>query len=156
MPSPSSDRAKAQGAIAESTDSVPDETATSTHAIPARGEGGLRRATASRTAVATSLDEAEAAYIAARDAWTAAMRASSTGRAADLAALAIAQEAYEAAAAERDRWARHQPVAIPIDGSAARRDLDIVVGQEAEWHRLTDRDTGGGGLIAKVKRLLGG
>lgn len=156
MPSPSSDRAKAQGAIAESTDSVPDETATSTHAIPARGEGGLRRATASRAAATTSADEAEAAYIAARDAWTAAMRSSSTGRAADLAALALAQEAYEAAAAERERWARHQTVAIPIDTTAARRDLDIVVGQEAEWHRLKERDPERGGLMAKVKRLFGG
>src|SRR6188474_2137121 len=53
-----------------------------------------------RLARPQSVEEADARYVAARDAWTAAMRAANSGRSADLASLAIAQEAYEAAAAE--------------------------------------------------------
>lgn len=160
MSSPRPDEARTQGAVAESTGSVPDETATSTSATPASGDRGLRRATASRRPASVpstaSADEAEAAYIAARDAWTAAMRASTSGRPADLAALAIAQEAYEATATERDRWARQQAVAIPIEAPAPLRNLDIVVGQEAEWRRVKQREADGGGLIGRVKRLFGG
>lgn len=84
------------------------------------------------------------------------MRASTSGRPADLAALAIAQEAYEAATAEREHWARQQAVAIPIETAAPRRNLDIVVGQEAEWRRVKERESDGGGLIGRVKRLFGG
>jgi len=84
------------------------------------------------------------------------MRASTSGRPADLAALAIAQQEYEAAAAERERWKRQQAVAIPIATSEPRRNLDIVVGQEAEWRRVKERDSDGGGLIGRVKRLFGG
>jgi hypothetical protein len=46
---------------------------------------------------ARSPEEAEARYVAARDAWTAAMRAANSGRPADLATLAVAQDAFEAA-----------------------------------------------------------
>jgi len=156
MSSPRTDRAKAQGAISESAGSRPGETTTSTHAHAARRSRGPRRATEQRDASrASSPDEAETNYVAARDAWTAAMRASASGRPADLAALAIAQEAYEAAAAERTHWAAIGPVAIPVDTSASRRSLDIVVGQEAEWRRVKDRDPDGG-FIGRVKRLFGG
>ena len=54
---------------------------------------------------AQSAEEAEQRYVAAREAWTQAMRACSSGRPADLAALAVAQEAYEEALAEQERWA---------------------------------------------------
>lgn len=54
---------------------------------------------------AHSAEEAEQRYVAAREAWTQAMRACSSGRPADLAALAVAQEAYEEALAEQERWA---------------------------------------------------
>ena len=51
----------------------------------------------------------------ARDAWIAAMRKANSGRSADLAGLAIAQEAYEQAMVEVERWRSGVKVAIPIE-----------------------------------------
>lgn len=92
---------------------------------------------ADRRAWTMSREQAEERYVAARDAWTSAMRAASSGRPADLAALALAQEAYEHAAAERERWANGTAkVAIPIDPADRARDVDAIVGQELAWRRV--------------------
>ena len=83
---------------------------------------------------AASPEEAEAAYIAARDSWTSAMRAANSGRSADLASLALAQEAYEAATTERQHWLGTEASphrAIPIEPTKSTRGIEIVVGQEA-------------------------
>ena len=82
---------------------------------------------------AGSLAEAEVRYVACRDAWTAAMKAASSGRPADMATLAICQEDYEAAAAERDRWLSGARVAIPIRPEPQRPSIDVVVDQTMAW-----------------------
>lgn len=86
-----------------------------------------------------SRDEAEERYVAARDAWTAAMKASASGRSSDLAALATVQEAYEAALAERERWASGPAVAIPVQPDRPSG-IDIVVGQELNWRRVHEHE----------------
>lgn len=86
-----------------------------------------------------SREEAEERYVAARDAWTAAMRTARSGRPADLAALAMAQEAYEAALAERERWASSPTVALPIQVDRPTG-IDAVVGQELSWRRVHEQE----------------
>lgn len=100
-----------------------------------------------------SREEAEARYVEARDEWVAAMRRASSGRPADLASLAIRQEAYETATAELERWRSSPKRAIPIDPEPKRTGIDVVIGQEMAWKRVHDRsDQPRGGLLG---RLLG-
>lgn len=81
-----------------------------------------------------SLAEAEEQYVTCRDAWTAAMRAASSGRPADMATLAICQEAYEAASLERERWRSGARVAIPIEQPKNERpSIEVVVEQALAW-----------------------
>jgi len=85
------------------------------------------------------------------------MRAASSGRSADLASLALAQETYEAAAAERERWLAAPPskgTAIGIGQPGATRAVEIVVGQGLEWKRVKEVEPRAG-LGARLKRLLG-
>jgi hypothetical protein len=106
----------------------------------------------------TSRQEVEAAYVAARDAWTAAMKAANSGRAADLASLALAQEAYEAASVERSRWIQAAPTtrrAIPVDGSGGTNEIDMVVRQELDWKRVQNEPPRQRGFKGFVKRVLG-
>jgi hypothetical protein len=100
---------------------------------------------AQRRAGPRSPEEAEARYVASRDEWITAMKTASSGRPADLASLAIAQEAYEAAAAERDRWLSGNRVALPTD-EPSQPSLGAVVGQELAWRKVHD---------AKVERRPG-
>jgi hypothetical protein len=92
-----------------------------------------------RRARPRSLAEAEERHVAARDEWAAAMRRASSGRAADLAALAIAQEAYEAAMAERDRWQHSSKVAIPVEPDRTK-DLEAIVGQEMTRRQVHEHE----------------
>lgn len=78
----------------------------------------------------------EARYVAARDAWTHAMRAANGRRSADMATLAIAQEAFETVIAERDHRHAGPPVAVPIEETDTRHALEIAVGQELAWRRV--------------------
>jgi hypothetical protein len=94
---------------------------------------------ADRLARPHSREEAEQRYIAAREAWTAAMRAANSGRSSDLAALAMAQEAYEEALADRARWASSPSVAIPV-GEERPSGLEAVVGQELSWRRVHEHE----------------
>jgi hypothetical protein len=105
-----------------------------------------------------SAEEAEERYVAARDAWTAAMRGAQSGASADLAALAIAQEAYEAALAEKARWTSAR-VAIPVEHDSSS-DLDAVVGQELSWRRVHEHEQEAerkprGALGGLLRRLRG-
>ena len=123
-------------------------------AAPRRDAGAPSRQPPSRP---RSLEEAEAQYVTARDAWTAAMRRANSGRSADLALLAITQEAYELAAAEVERWRSGATVAIAIDPGAKRAHLETAIGQEMAWRRvhassLEKRP----GLLARLKRRLSG
>jgi hypothetical protein len=113
--------------------------------------GGLSGRLASKP---RSREEAEARYVAARDEWTRAMRAAGSGRPADLASLALAQEAYEAAAHERERWAKdHGRVAIPVEPEA-RRNIDVAVGQELRWREVRAPHESKG-LLGRLKRRVG-
>jgi hypothetical protein len=94
---------------------------------------------ANRLARPHSREEADERYVAAREAWTAAMRAANSGRSSDLAALAIAQEAYEEALADRERWASSPSVAVPV-GEDRPSGLDAVVGQELSWRRVHEHE----------------
>ncbi len=101
-------------------------------------------------------EEVEEIYVAARDAWTAAMRAANSGRSADLASLAIAQEAYELAAADRERWlAGGDRIAIPVEPADTRHSLETAVGQELAWRRVLHPDAPQGRL-ARIRRRITG
>jgi hypothetical protein len=108
-----------------------------------------------RLARPQSVEEAEVRYVAARDAWTAAMRAANSGRPADLASLAIAQEAYEAAVAERDRWHTGTKVAIAVD-SETRSGIEAAAGQEIAWRQVLHPDEPKGGVLSRIRRRLSG
>lgn len=111
---------------------------------------------------ARSAEDAEARYVAARDVWTAAMRAANSGRAADLATLAVAQEAYEAAAAELEDWRRRQRVAIPVEPARPLRAVDAIVGQELAWRRVREHEkrvhekASAPGVLGRLARRLRG
>ena len=116
-----------------------ESSATAKKATEPAGSSALRNAHVPSVGIsqrvadrAVSLEDAEARHVAARNAWTDAMRAAASGRPADLATLAVAQEAYEAALAERDRWASGARVAIPVE-SDRPKSIESVVGQELTW-----------------------
>lgn len=77
----------------------------------------------------------------ARDAWIAAMRKANTGRSADLAGLAIAQEGYVQAMAEVERWRSGVMVAFKIEPETKLHDIETAVGQEFAWRRVHERAT---------------
>ena len=106
--------------------------------------------------VPRSREEAEAQYVAARDAWTAAMRRANSGRAAHLASLAITQEAYEAAAAEVELWRSGARIPIPIKPEASHSVLDTAVGQELAWRRVLHHEEKQPGLLGRLRRRLTG
>ena len=102
-----------------------------------------------------SREEAEALYIAARDAWTKAMHAANSGRPADLASLALVQEAYEVAAAERERWLAAR-ISVQIEPPETSRSLEIAVGQELAWREIHDQPPPAPGFLRRLRRRLGG
>lgn len=101
-----------------------------------------------------SLAEAEERYVAARDAWTSAMSRASSGRSADLASLAIAQEAYEEATAERNRWETGRPAAIPVEPEPERTNIDVIVGQEFAWRQVHASGHRSPNLLGRLARRL--
>ena len=121
-------------------------------AVSENGNG--RSALAQHLAGPHSLQEAEERYVAARDAWTAAMRAAGSGRPADMASLAIAQEAFEAATADRNRWQAGERIAIPIRPTDTRSGIEAAVGQELAWRRVLKHDAPKG-LLGRIRRALG-
>ncbi len=92
-----------------------------------------------RMARPRSPEEAEERYLACRNAWTAAMRAATSGKPADLAALAMAQQAYEEALAEHQRWQAGPRVAVPVQPDRPRG-IDVIVGQELSWRRIHEHE----------------
>jgi hypothetical protein len=116
---------------------------------------GRAHGLAQRRAGPHSPKEAEEVYIASRDAWKEAMRRAASGRPADLASLAIAQEAYEAALMERERWASGRRVAISIEPDTDRRGIDAVVGQELAWRKVHKNGGQPRGLMHRLRRLIG-
>ena len=100
--------------------------------------------------------EAEERYVAARDAWTAAMRAANSGRPADLASLAIAQEAYEAAVAERQLWESGERFPMRAQDESMRTSIEAAVGQELAWRKVLHPDPPKGGVLGRIRRRLTG
>lgn len=92
-----------------------------------------------RLARPRSPEEAEERYLACRNEWTAAMRAAASGKPADLAALAMAQQAYEEALAEHQRWQAGPRVAVPVQPDRPRG-IEAVVGQELSWRRIHEHE----------------
>ena len=97
----------------------------------------------------------EIRYVAARDAWKHAMRAANSGRPKDLAALAIAQQAYEVVADEREHWLAGGRMAIPIEPDPQRHDIAVAIGQELEWRKIL-QPTKPRGFLGRIKDRLGG
>jgi len=95
---------------------------------------------------------ADERYREARQAWTAAMRAAGTGRPADLSKLAVAQEAYETALAEKQRWAAAPRTPIRVDGDRPRG-IEIVVGQELSWRRVHESEAEPHGVRGLIRRI---
>ncbi len=118
------------------------DTANSDTAAPAslRHRHAPSSGMADRIARPHSREEAEAAYVAAREQWAAAMRAANSGRPSDMASLALAQEEYTGALAERQRWASSPTVAIPVEPDRPKA-IDAVVGQELSWRRMHEHES---------------
>jgi hypothetical protein len=91
--------------------------------------------------------------VVARDAWIAAMRKASSGRPADLAGLAIAQEGYVQATAEVERWRSGVMVAFKIEPDAKLHDIETAVGQELAWRRVHEHATKHLNLLSPLGRL---
>lgn len=83
------------------------------------------------------------------------MQKAASGRPADLAALAMAQEAYESALVELDRWRAGERVALPVQSE--ERGLDAVIGQELAWRRLHEAEARKRpGFFGRLARRLSG
>jgi len=124
-------------------------------AVPLPVEAAPQTALTQRFSRPQSVEEADARYVAARDEWTKAMRAANSGRPADLASLAIAQEAYEVAVAERDRWHTGTKVAIPVD-TETRSGIEAAVGHELAWRQVLHPEPQKGGVFSRIRRRLSG
>lgn len=98
-------------------------------------------------------DDLENRYVDARNAWTRAMRASTSGKSADMASLAIAQEAYETVAEEREHWLAGGKVVIPDEPDPTHHDIEVAVGQELEWRRVLTPPKPG--FFSRLRRRLG-
>lgn len=115
----------------ETTDSAAQPPVTPTDAA-----ASARRVRGVISAAARYDADLELRYVAARDAWTRAMHVANSGRSADMASLAIAQEHYETIMDERERWLASARVAIPIDAPDTRHNIEVAVGQEIAWRRV--------------------
>ncbi len=82
------------------------------------------------------------------------MRAANSGRSKDLASLAIAQQAYEEVAAEREHWLAGGRMAIPVEPDPQRHDIEVAVGQELEWRKVL-HPTKARGFLGRIKDRLG-
>lgn len=114
------------------------------------------RATPRSISGTLSREEAEAGYVIARDAWVVAMRGANSGKASDLATLAIAQEAFEAASAEVEQWRSGGRIALPIQTESERSGIRIAVGQELEWRRVLHPEQKRVGPLGRLVRRLTG
>ena len=125
---------------------------------PARNRITSTPSAAARTPIVgpISIEEAEEHYVTARDAWIAAMHKANSGRSADLASLAITQEAYEEATAEVDRWRSGVKVAIKVEPDAKLHHLETAIGQELAWRRVHQHQKKPRGPLARAIRKLTG
>lgn len=134
----------------------PDERAARASSAPAgtRPQPARRSAPAQPVERPRSREEAEQQYVVARDAWIKAMHAAEKGRPADMAALAVAQQSFEVATAEREGWIAGR-VAIQIHPEGPRTDLEAVVVQEMAWRRVHAHEQPVGFLERLRRRIAG-
>jgi hypothetical protein len=83
------------------------------------------------------------------------MRGAGSGRPADLATLALTQDAYEKALAEAELWRTGARVAIPVEADV-RAGLEAAVGHEFAWRRINQVPAKVPGLLARLARRLTG
>jgi hypothetical protein len=101
-----------------------------------------------------SRGDAEARYAEARDAWIASMRKANSGRSADLASLAISQQAYERAMAEVEVWRSGARVAFKIEPENHTHELETAIGQEFAWRRVHELNEKPLGALGRLVRRL--
>ena len=82
------------------------------------------------------------------------MRAANSGRPADLASLAMAQEAYEHATAEVKLWRSGARVAIPIQPERNSAGLQAAISQEMAWRRMHEPKPAKGGPLSRLVRKI--
>ena len=83
------------------------------------------------------------------------MKRASSGRPAQLATLAITQQAYEAASAEVELWRTGVRIPIPIQPERTSG-IEVVVGQELTWRKIHSHVEKAPGLLGRLgKRLTG-
>ena len=141
-------RAPRPGAEPAREDAAPTPPATRRISAPPVPEGA--------PSAPRSREEADEQYVTARDAWTAAMRRANSGRAADLASLAITQEEFEAASAELELWRTGARIAIPIEPEASHTVLEAAVGQELAWRRVLHPPAKDPGFFGRLRKRLNG
>ena len=100
-------------------------------------------------------EEAEEQYVAARDAWIAAMRRANSGKPAHLATLAITQEAYEAATAEVELWRSGVRIPVPVEPERTVG-IEVAVGQELTWRQIHAPKPKRPGLLGRLRNRLTG
>ena len=83
------------------------------------------------------------------------MKAAASGRPADLAALAIAQETYEAATAEWEHWESGERIAIAVE-SEKGSSVGTIVNQQMAWRKVHEHEKRPGFLGRLGRRLRGG
>jgi len=83
------------------------------------------------------------------------MHLANSGRSADMASLAIAQEAYETVMAERERWLASSRVAVPIEAPDTRHTIEIAIEQELEWRRVHEPPPPTG-IFGRIRRRFRG
>lgn len=104
------------------------------------------------------LGAAESNYDACRQAWLDALRASRSGRNADLARLAVAQTAYEEAQAELDRARAEDALQLQrLEAVRRRRDevnrrAEAIANQAAAWNRVHESRPERRGLLSRLFR----
>jgi len=123
---------------------------------PSTADTSGHAALAERRPGPRTLEEVEQRYVAAREAWMQAMRAARSGRHSDLASLALAQEAYEQAAAEREWWMSSERVAIAVEEKGPRPNLEAIVSNELRWRQIHAPHHEPRGVIGRLKRRLTG
>ena len=82
------------------------------------------------------------------------MKRAASGRPADLAALAIAQETYEAAATDWEHWESGERIAIPVETDKTSH-VGTIVDQELAWRKVHEHEKPGG-LLGRLGRRLRG
>jgi hypothetical protein len=82
------------------------------------------------------------------------MRRASSGRPADLASLAIAQEVFEMASAQRDGWqAAGRSAHLVREDHSRPQGVDVIARQDLAWRRVRESALPGPRLLGRMARF---